>query len=58
MNHTLFPEKDHLSDWARWDNKVTKGDRVDSKAANFFNFLINVENYKYVLLYLICVMEQ
>jgi len=29
MNHTRFPKEDHLPDWARRDNKVTKGDRVD-----------------------------
>ena len=29
MNHTRFPKEDHLLDWARRDNKVTKGDRVE-----------------------------
>jgi len=29
VNHTRFPEEDHLPDWARRDNKVTKGDRVE-----------------------------
>ena len=29
VNHTRFPKDDHLPDWARWDNKVTKGDRVE-----------------------------
>ena len=29
MNHTRFPKEDHLLDWARGDNKVTKGDRVE-----------------------------
>ena len=29
MNHTRFPREDHLPDWARRDNNVTKGDRVD-----------------------------
>jgi len=29
VNHTRFPKEDHLPDWARWDNKVTKGDRVE-----------------------------
>ena len=29
MNHTRFLEEDHLPDWARRDNKVTKGDRVE-----------------------------
>ena len=29
MNHTRFPKEDHLPDWARRDNKVTKGDRVN-----------------------------
>ena len=31
MNHTRFPEEDHLPDWARRDNKVTKGDGVQWK---------------------------
>ena len=30
MNHTRFPKEDHLPDWARRDNKVTKGDRVEN----------------------------
>ena len=29
VNHTCFPKEDHLPDWARRDNKVTKGERVD-----------------------------
>ena len=29
MNHTRFPKDDNLPDWARPDNKVTKGDRVE-----------------------------
>ena len=29
MNHTRFPKEDHLPDWARRDNKVTKSDRAD-----------------------------
>ena len=29
MNHTRFPKEDHLPDWARLDNKVTKGDRAE-----------------------------
>jgi len=29
VNHTLFPKEDHLPDWARRDNKVTKGDRAE-----------------------------
>ena len=28
MNHTRFPKEDHLPDWARRDNKDTKGGRV------------------------------
>ena len=28
VNHTRFPKEDHLSDWARRDNKDTEGDRV------------------------------
>ena len=35
MNHTRFPKDDHLPDWARRDNKVTKGDRVVYYATNF-----------------------
>ena len=30
MNHTRFSKEDHLPDCARRDNKVTKGDRVDT----------------------------
>ena len=30
MNHTRFPKEDHLPDWARRDNHVKKGDRIDS----------------------------
>jgi len=30
VNHTRFPKEDHLPEWARRDNKVTKGDRVCS----------------------------
>ena len=29
VNHTRFPKEDHLPDWPRRDNKVTKGDRVE-----------------------------
>jgi len=29
VNHTRFPKEDHLPDWARRDNEVTKRDRVD-----------------------------
>ena len=29
MNHTGVPREDHLPDFARRNNKVTKGDRVD-----------------------------
>jgi len=28
VNHTRLPKEDHLPDWARRDNKVTKSDRV------------------------------
>jgi len=28
VNHTRFPKEDHLPNWERRDNKVTKGDRV------------------------------
>jgi len=29
VNHTRFPKEDHLSDWARRYNNVTKGDRIE-----------------------------
>jgi len=29
VNHTCFPNEDHLPDWACRDKKVTKGDRAD-----------------------------
>ena len=29
MIHTRFPKEDHLPEWARRDNQVKKGDRVD-----------------------------
>jgi hypothetical protein len=28
VKHTRFPKEDHLPNWERQDNKVTKGDRV------------------------------
>jgi len=35
VNHTSFPKEDHLPDWARRNNKVTKGDRA-KKVEGFF----------------------
>ena len=29
MNHTRFPKEDHLPNWERRDNKVTKGEYVE-----------------------------
>ena len=29
MNHTRFPKQDHLPDWARRNNQVKKGGRVE-----------------------------
>ena len=29
VNHTRFAKEEHLPDWARRDNIVTKGNRVD-----------------------------
>ena len=29
VNHTRFPKEDHLPNWERRDNKVTKGDRAE-----------------------------
>jgi len=37
VNHTRFPKDDHLPDWARQDNKVTKGDRVEKMKQEMFN---------------------
>jgi len=34
VNHTRFPEDDHLPDWARRDNKVTKFDRAQDPGIN------------------------
>jgi len=31
VNHIRFPKENHLPDWARRDNKVTKGDRLSVK---------------------------
>jgi len=28
VNHSRFPKEDHLPNWERRDNKVTKGDRA------------------------------
>ena len=36
VNHTRFPKEDHLPDWARRDNKVTKGDRVEPWCINVY----------------------
>ena len=30
MNHTRLPKEDHIPDWARRDNKGTKGDRANN----------------------------
>jgi hypothetical protein len=30
VNHTRFPEEDHLPDWAHRDNKVRKGDCAEA----------------------------
>jgi len=44
VNHTRFPKDDHLPDWARRDNKVTKGDRADSK---YLIYTVVVWNHAY-----------
>jgi len=41
VNHSRFPKEDHLPDWARRDNKVTKGDRIDS----VLNLLHDAESF-------------
>jgi len=35
VNHARFLKEDHLSDWGRRGNKVTKGDRLDLPALVF-----------------------
>ena len=42
VNHTRFPKEDHLPDWARWDNKVTKGDRAE---------------YLYIVVFICCLLK-
>ena len=34
VNQTCFPKEDHLPDWVRRNNKVTKGDRVEHVAGS------------------------
>jgi len=31
VDHTRFPKEDQLPDWSRQDNKVMKGDRVETE---------------------------
>ena len=65
MNHTRFPKEDHLPDWARRDNKVTKGYRVESitkgvsyssvwyhgpQGEEFFAFSVEIMNTVIILL--------
>jgi len=35
VNHTRFPQEDHLSEWARRDSQVKKGDRVEKWRPTF-----------------------
>ena len=46
VNHTRFPKEDHLPDWARRDNKVKKGDRVEY-------FSVALETFLSVICYLV-----
>ena len=41
MNHTPFPERDHLPDSARQDKKVTKRDRVDRNTLRFCGYVLS-----------------
>jgi len=36
VNHTRFPKEDHLPDWARRNNQVKKGDRVDAQRVHLY----------------------
>ena len=46
MNHTRFPKEDHLPDWARRDNEVTKGERADGIVKVYYSQLM----HKWILL--------
>jgi len=37
VNHTRFPKEDHLPDWARRDNRDTKGDRAERALSGLQN---------------------
>ena len=43
VNHTRFPKEDHLPDWARPDNKVTKGNRVQCPSCWILNLVLHKE---------------
>ena len=44
MNHSRLPKEDRLPDWARRDNKVTKGDRVECKGSSELQMQRIVQN--------------
>jgi len=44
VNHTRFPKEDHLPDWARRDNKVTKCDRVESLSNMSTSYTMQIRN--------------
>ena len=41
VNHARFAKEDHLPDWARWDDKFAKGDRVEAVEPNKFPQSLN-----------------
>ena len=51
MNHTRLPKEDHLPDWARRDNKVTKGDRVEMKTLHFIKKRIHTDTTENLYIY-------
>ena len=44
MNRTRFPKDDHLPDWTRRDNKVTKGDRAEYVTRRFTDGCAKITN--------------
>ena len=47
MKHTRLPKEDHLPDWARRDNQVKKGYRVEYIHTYIY---IEAENFLYICL--------
>jgi len=48
VNHTHFPKEDHLPDWARRDNKVTKGGSVERLYCTYVFSILCYLKYKWM----------